>query len=224
MKEKFRRRRLPHWDQPGATYFVTACLAGSIPAEGLLDISEYRTSLAKRPKPDHVSEDDWKITCWKQTFARWDRWLDRQPGVRHLTDPALAKIVVDSFYFFAGERYDMLAYVVMPSHIHWVFTPRREWAEQLSDNRSPRETIMHSLKLHTALKCNRHLQLTGAFWQDESHDHCVSDEDELGRIIEYVELNPVKAGLASSRELWLFSSAHDRALRGIPIGQPLLRP
>jgi hypothetical protein len=155
MQEKFRRRRLPHWDLPGATYFVTACLAGSIPAEGLLDLSEYRSSLAKRPKPDHISEDDWKTTCWKQTFARWDHWLDQRPGVRHLADAALAKIVVDSFYFFAGERYDLLAYVVMPSHIHWVFTPRQEWAEQLPDDRSPREAIMHSLKLYTALKCNR---------------------------------------------------------------------
>jgi REP element-mobilizing transposase RayT len=223
MQEKFRRRRLPHWDLPGATYFITACLAGSIPAEGLLDISDYRTSLAKRPKPDRISQDDWKVTCWKQTFARWDEWLNRRPATRHLADPALAAIVVDSFYFFAGERYDLLAYVVMPSHIHWVFKPRREWAEKLSDDRSPREVIMHSLKLHTALECNERLHLTGAFWQDESHDHCVSDEDELWRIIEYVELNPVKAGLAVSRDVWPFSSGHGRAQHGIPFGQPLLR-
>jgi hypothetical protein len=39
MEEKFRRRRLPHWDLSGATYFITACLAGSIPAQGLLDIA-----------------------------------------------------------------------------------------------------------------------------------------------------------------------------------------
>jgi len=32
MEEMFRRRHLPHWDYPGATYFITACLDGSIPA------------------------------------------------------------------------------------------------------------------------------------------------------------------------------------------------
>jgi hypothetical protein len=113
MQEKFRRRRLPHWDMPGATYFVTACLAGSIPAQGLLDISKWRASLARRPKPDGLSEDEWKIRCWKQTFARCDDWLDRQPAVRHLEDRELAQIVVNSLYHFAGERYDMLAFVVI---------------------------------------------------------------------------------------------------------------
>ena len=34
----------------------------------------------------------------------------------------LAKEVVDALYFFAGQR-RLLAYCVMPSHLHWVFTP-----------------------------------------------------------------------------------------------------
>src|SRR5438132_7287348 len=70
MKEMFRRRRLPHWDVPGATYFITSCLAGSIPAEGLLDIAQYRANIEKRPKPEHVSENDWKNERWKRIFAR----------------------------------------------------------------------------------------------------------------------------------------------------------
>ena len=97
MKEMFRRRRLPHWDRPGATYFVTACLAGSIPAEGLLEISRFRASLAERPRPGHVSEHDWKLNCWKRTFAVCDEWLDQYPAVRHLADPALATIVADTW-------------------------------------------------------------------------------------------------------------------------------
>lgn len=42
MDEKFRRRHLPHWDMPGATYFITSCLDSSIPAEGLLDIVKHQ--------------------------------------------------------------------------------------------------------------------------------------------------------------------------------------
>lgn len=124
----------------------------------------------------------------------------------------------------------MLAYVVMPSHIHWVFTPCDEWAKSLSEKRSPRERIMHSLKLHTALKCNERLGLSGtvwqskAFWQEESYDHCVFDVDELERIVEYVERNPVKAGLVESPEDWEFSSAYDRVKFGIPFGRSLVRP
>jgi hypothetical protein len=43
--ELFRRRHLPHWDVPGAAYFVTGCLEGSIPAQGVLDIQQYRANL-----------------------------------------------------------------------------------------------------------------------------------------------------------------------------------
>jgi len=96
MKETFRRRRLPHWDLPGATYFVTACLAGSIPAEGLLDIAQHRRDFEKRSRPEHISEADWKALCWKMTFARCDGWLDRDTAVRHLADPVLAKIVAEA--------------------------------------------------------------------------------------------------------------------------------
>jgi|SRR5579863_1935200 len=92
MQEMFRRRRLPDWDMPGATYFVTACLAGSIPAAGLLELTRFRESLAKSPKPDQVSLEDWKLTCWKRTFAAFEEWLDGYPEVNHLAEPALATI------------------------------------------------------------------------------------------------------------------------------------
>jgi len=71
---------------------------------------------------------------------------------------------------------------------------------------------MHSIKRHSALICNRLLTLDGQFWQDESYDHVVECDEEFGRIVDYVELNPVKAGLVSERERWRFSSAFDRAV------------
>lgn len=164
MEEMFRRRRLPHWDLPGATYFITTCLEGSIPAEGLLDVIRYRTSLDQQKRPEHISEMEWKERCGKLMFARYDDWLDTRPAARHLADAGLAKIVVDSLYHFAGERYDM------------------------------------------------------------SYDHCVRDEDELERIMHYVELNPVKAGHGVSRQEWKFSSAFDRMKLCIPFGRSLIRP
>jgi type I restriction enzyme R subunit len=205
MQESFRRRRLPHIDLPGATYFVTACLAGSIPAQGLLEIEQYRKSLERQTRPRNITPDEWKTRKWKLAFARCDRWLDQSIAVRHLADQRLANEVVKSMYHFAGERYDLLAYVVMPSHFHWVFRPRDEWVRGLglaADKRKPRERIMHSLNRFTARECNKLLSASGTFWQDESYDHCVRDEDELERIVDYVELNPVRAELSTSREAW----------------------
>jgi putative transposase len=123
MDEIFRRRRLPHWDVAGAIYFVTACLDGSIPAQGLSELAAYRNQLARRPIPFGLSRDEWQRRQWQLVFAQADDWLDSRPAARHLEDPALATIVEDTLYFFAGQRYELIAYVVMPSHFHWVFRP-----------------------------------------------------------------------------------------------------
>lgn len=206
--ERFRRRRLPHWDRPGAAYFVTTCLEGSIPAEGLLDLIRNRERLALLARPSDIPAAQWTERLAKLDFARTDHWLDRQSAVRHLEDPELAGIVVDAVRFFDGHRYDLLAYAVMPSHFHWVFLPLPGWIAGLEKtDRSPREQIIHSINRHTAYECNKRLGKNGEFWQHESYDHWVRDGDELERIIEYVEANPVKAGLVSAADLWPFSSA-----------------
>jgi len=226
----FRRRRLPHWDVEDGTYFVTACLAGSIPAQGMLRLQAFRDDLDQRPRPDGLSLQEWEDRKHKLLFAQFDNIIDCEPSVRHLATPAAAAIVERSLRFFAGDRYDLLALVVMPSHFHWVFHPRASWVQSCIDEnrragkptpRSPRERIMQSVKGYSANRCNRLLGMHGQFWQDESYDHIVRDDEELFRIIDYIEDNPVKAGLVTRREDWLWSSAAYRVRLGIPCGEPL---
>ncbi|MCI0376333.1 MAG: hypothetical protein L0215_01875, partial [Gemmataceae bacterium] len=89
--------------------------------------------------------------------------------------------------------------------------------------RTPRELIMKSLKGFTARRCNQLLQKRGTFWQDESYDHVVRNEEELRRSIEYIEQNPVKAGLVTVAATWSWSSAADRSSRSVVAGEYLLR-
>jgi REP element-mobilizing transposase RayT len=175
---------------------------------------------------------EWETRKQKLVFAQFDNIIDSEPAVRHLANSAAASEVAGSLRYFAGERYDLLAFVVMPSHFHWVFHPRADWVQKCAEEsrqarkpapRSPRERIMQSVKGYSARQCNRLLGLHGEFWQDESYDHVVRDDDELLRIIAYVENNPVKAGLALRSEDWLWSSAQLRVRMGIPCGRPLPR-
>jgi type I restriction enzyme R subunit len=244
----FTRRRLPHWDVPVATYFVTSCLAGSIPAIGLRELQEYRDLINARPRPETMSLADWERYKHKLIFAKLDEWLDGKPAVRRFENADIAKIVQDSLYHFAGVRYHLLAYVIMPSHLHWVFHPiepvgqgARLYVRAVRPGekpaprtapggtpaprriRSPREKIMHSMKSFTSHQCVRVLKQKQPFWQDESYDHWVRDDDELLRIIEYIEQNPVKAGLVASADEFQFSSAFDRRQFGIALGDPLIR-
>jgi type I restriction enzyme R subunit len=209
---------------PGAAYFITTCLEGSIPARGLLDLTRYRDELQRRPRPDGVTAAQWADQQWKLAFAQAERWLDREPAVRHLADPRLARLVVNALYHFAGQRYDLLAFVVMPSHFHWVFQPRELWiAQRKASTRTPREEIVHSINSFTAHQANEVLGRTGVFWQHECYDHWVRNVDELERIIRYIEANPVAASLVASPEEWEFSSAHDRFRHGLAFGEPLWR-
>jgi type I restriction enzyme R subunit len=221
---EFRRRELPHWDMPGATFFVTSCLEGSIPARGLLDLKRYRAELAARARPADLAEDEWEARKWKHEFARREKWLDEGPSARWLERPALAEVVTNALMHFAGERYEVLALVVMPSHFHWVFRPRDEWVAAIpahQAHRSPREQIMLSVKKLTARRCNELLHRQGVFWQAESYDHWVRDDDELERLIRYVEDNPVKAGLVKHPADWPYSSARVRQLLGLQFGVPI---
>lgn len=65
--------------------------------------------------------------------------------------------------------------------------------------------ILQDLKKYTAGKCNKALNRSGPFWQHESYDHVVRDQNELRRIIKYVLNNPVKAGLCEKWEDWKWS-------------------
>ena len=111
-----------------------------------MELFRFRQELVSWPRPAKSSEEEWELRKHKLVFARFDQLIDLQPTVRHLQNPEAANIVRDALYHFAGERYDLIAYVVMPSHFHWVFHPRREWVESLAADaeptRTPRERIM----------------------------------------------------------------------------------
>ena len=96
----------------------------------------------------------------------------------------------------------------MPNHVHVLLTPQ----DVLS-------TITQRLKGKTSKEINcLQNQLGRIFWQDESYDHWVRDEEEFFRIVDYIENNPVKAELCAKREDWPWSSARFRKIQ--PAGMP----
>jgi putative transposase len=225
----FRRRHLPHWDVSGHPVFITACLEGSISASGLKQMREYREELEVKPKPTNMTDDAWEHHKHKLLFALVDQLLDGHSPITHLADDRQAEIVQNAFLHFANVRYKLLAFVVMPSHHHWLFLPDEDWATNAVRSsadgkgriRTPREIISHSIQSYTATMCNRVRCTSGAYWQTETFDHWARDESETLRIVEYIEQNPVRANLVDSPEKWRWSSAHLRAQTGTARGEAL---
>ena len=122
------------------------------------------------------------------SFERIEEYLHRGAGSCLMRDAAVAGIVAAALRHFDRERYDLLAWCVMPNHVHAVF--RAAEGHELS-------AIMHSWKSFTAHAINRRLARTGPVWQQESYDHLVRDEVDLGNQVRYVAANPARARLGA---------------------------
>jgi putative transposase len=206
MKREY-RRHLPHQVPDGVPIFLTWSLKGAMPAEVRERLKRERLLLEQLPIRTGESSRDRAIRHGKILFARSDEFLDRtETGPMHLKDPLKAKIVEDAILFGVDERYRLFAWCVMANHVHCLLTP--QWS--LSK-------ITQGIKGFTAYEINRLQNESGrTFWVDESYDHWARDEDELLRIIWYIENNPVKAGLCKRPEEWPWSSARFRC--AWPIG------
>jgi REP-associated tyrosine transposase len=116
-----------------------------------------------------------------------------------LRKPEAAQIVQDALLYFHGVRYFLDAWCVMPNHVHVVFAP----VTGMNLSR-----ITHSWKSFTGNQINQLLRKQGMFWERESFDHLIRNEDDMRRVVEYTERNPVAAGLCQTPEEWMFSSAY----------------
>jgi putative transposase len=196
-------RNLPHIQPPGATYFITFRLAGSIPASKLAELHEeaHRIQVELARAAGGSEYDERRYLEQRRLFARWDDLLDGPGGPQWLADPAVAAMVVESLVHLEGKQYELVAYCIMPNHVHLVITPLRNPNGVLHSLAH----IMHSLKGFTARRGNALLGRSGSFWQHESYDHYVRDPSELERIVAYVVSNPVKARLVSDWMEWRWS-------------------
>ncbi len=220
--EKFTRRNLPHWYVPSASHFLTFRLTGTIPRQVLADFRDMKAQLLRRNKL-RQSMARYRVAAHKQLFAAFDEYLDRNQDIRWLADPRVAAMIRGSLHFWNGQKYGLCAYCILPNHVHILLTPfgiepssnaERDRLEpgESADKNSPLSDILHSLKSYSAHEANRLLGRTGQFWQHESYDHWVRDDDELERIVAYINANPVKAGLATRPWEFPWCSAHDRYL------------
>jgi REP element-mobilizing transposase RayT len=131
-----------------------------------------------------------------------DRYLDAaRCGPAYLRRPEIARIVVNSILKGVElGHYLLRAWVIMPNHVHLLIEPLCDPSK-----------LLKSLKGFTARAANQALGLTGApFWQKESYDHWVRNDEEFVRIVAYIENNPVKAGHVRTPEVFPWSSASHR--------------
>jgi putative transposase len=89
------------------------------------------------------------------------------------------------------------AYCIMPDHVHL-----------LSQGLTPSADLLHfltSLKQKTAFAYKQ--ETTQQLWQKKSYDHALRSTDPPDQVASYIWLNPVRAGLCSAANDYLYSGS-----------------
>lgn len=185
------RGYLPHLEGVNVPQHLTFRLHDSLPAALLAQLEE---------ELEHVQDLDARAV---ERRTRIQGALDAGIGECHLKNRAIASIIVANFREFSKTRYQLHAWCVMPNHVHVLITPYLGMT--LSG-------ITHSWKSYTAKQANRVLGRSGRFWMPEYFDRFIRSEAHFKAVVEYIQNNPVQAGLCARPEDWEFSSASAPAL------------
>jgi putative transposase len=116
--------------------------------------------------------------------------LDRQLEQRPLTEPALARSLLDSANFYqAKERWYITLFLLMPDHIHALLSFARNQAmSRVIGDWKHFQTHQHSIT-----------------WQEGYFDHRLRDDErgkQLSIKMDYIRQNPVVAGLYAKAQDW----------------------
>jgi len=192
---EFYVRKLPHWQPEHSILAVTARLHNSLPKsviQSLIEQRELETLSIKNniPKPQERSAA--KKAMHQAFYEKYDALLDNPTsGPTWMKEPKVAEIIKGALNYFDETRYEIICYTIMSNHIHLIF---HKLDRTLSKT-------MQSFKGYLGRTANDFLKRTGVpFWESESYDHWIRDEQELVFQINYVLNNPVKAGIVKRWE------------------------
>ena len=178
------RGHLPHADFAGLTQAITFRLADALPA-AVLD--RLRTHLSEEHPGAAPDIADALLR------ERVHGYLDAGHGSCLLREPTLAEAVAEQLRLHDGPWYDLIAYVIMPNHVHVLVRMRGVSIGQ----------VVQVWKGASARAINRLRVGSGTVWQHEYFDRYVRDEAGLVAAVRYIAQNPPKAGLGEWAGLWV---------------------
>lgn len=116
----------------------------------------------------------------------------RRPAFR---SPTLARWIIDNLHKQVSGDFAILAYCVMPDHVHIVLNGLNHTSDFLRFVKAFKQrTGFHYHKKH------RH-----RLWQPKFYDHILRPKDTLDSVLWYVWWNPVRKNLCTAPGLYPFS-------------------
>jgi putative transposase len=136
-----------------------------------------------------------------------------------LIEPLARRSLRRAFLDCRSRRpFHLVAVVLLPDHLHTVWSlPRGDTEYSLRWAWIKKEFTKSWLVgggREQAVSDSRHRNRRKGVWQRRFWEHCIEDEDDLERHIDYIHYNPVKHGLVPAAKDWPYSSFHRFAKLG----------
>lgn len=192
--------RLPHRFDTDKPIFITYRLKFTLPWSLLQTLNDKKACWFNELKKLDRREQDLQIDKQASTFFHWyDELLANQANTPDmLKQKEIRDIIIEALRFHDGLRYRLLAYCVMPNHVHVLIHPLIQDSGEIF----PIAHVTYTWKRYTANRINKFLNRKGSLWQKESYDRMIRDETELANTLEYIVQNPVKTGLVKNWKDW----------------------
>jgi REP element-mobilizing transposase RayT len=197
MQTWFYNQKLPHFQLPEATYFVTYRLTGSMPVSMTRLLQEEFIAKELQLQKKSLSSKDFykeKQDLQFEYFQNTDQYLDKSLNEPYwLKQENVSQIVSDSLLHLSKTKVELWSYCIMPNHVHAVFNLREKDHNLFK--------VLQQHKSYTATQANKILKREGQFWERESYDHIIRP-GMFEFIVAYVINNPVKAGFINKWPDW----------------------
>ena len=179
-----RQNRLPHWEQDGASYFITFRLADSLPKH-LQDEWRRERAIWQELHPEPWSSETESEYHNRFSGAR-ERWLDASYGACLLRNPDAREVLMEKLSLAAATVW---SHVIMPNHVHVLVSLPEDTELSL---------WLQLLKGGSSYAINRRLLRKGTLWAKDYFDRLIRDESHFFNCARYIRNNPAKARLPPS--------------------------
>ncbi len=176
----------PTWNPKAPPHFITFRLTDSLPLKALDSLTADASLLLEKAEAgDPLSPEE--TSQWMTFYKKHvDPLLDQGHGNCVLKEAKVADLVKNALRHFDGKKYDLLAWCVMPNHVHALFVPL--------DDHNP-AGIVQSWKSLTGYAANKILKRSGEFWQKDTCEQALASEKEFNARLEQILTDPKNAGL-----------------------------
>lgn len=162
-----------------------------------------------------------------RTNIKWDYFFITTTVVNFANifrDSNACDLLIKNILYYQNQyKFNILAYVIMPSHLHWII--------EINNKICSVSDIMRDIKKFSAWDIMEYLENNNSeylllfkreariykdqkrkFWTKRFHDEAIRNEKMLWTKLHYIHNNPVKASLVEKPTDYRYSSARNYVL------------